>query len=83
MKNQFIGKNQIFTREELREIRGGNEAWDTYYEGFECGPNGRTCVTNVDCQDLGCSVCSPHWNGGIYPPGHPEEGWPIRVLKCT
>lgn len=60
MKKQFIGKDRVFTREQLKQIKGGVESWDTYYEGYECGREGRKCLTDVDCQDLACSACTPY-----------------------
>lgn len=78
MKNQFIGKDRIFTREQLREIRGGNEDWDTYYEGFECGRDGRTCNTDSDCLGLACNACTPYLTGGMW---YGETS--TYVKKCT
>ncbi len=76
MKNQFIGKNQIFTREQLREVRGGTD--DTYYEGLECGRDGRTCNNDSDCQDLVCSACTPYLTGGMW---YGETS--TYISKCT
>lgn len=91
MKNHFIGKDKIFTREQLKMIKGGTEDWDTYYEGMECGRDGRPCETSVNCQDLACSACLTYWGGGLAtgawnppPGGPPPAGWPTGFYnRCT
>lgn len=77
MKKQFIGKNKVFSREELKAIRGGTDD-TTYYEGMECGRDGRVCSSDSDCQPLACSACTPYWTGGVNQWGHP-----IHTLRCT
>jgi len=76
MKNQFIGKNKIFTREQLKEVRGGSD--DTYYQGADCGPAGRACRTSADCQDLVCSNCVSLWTGMV-----DQYGNATHVLRCN
>lgn len=77
MKNKFIGKSKVFTKEQLKEIRGGSEPWETYYEGHECGENGRACRNEADCFPLNCSSCQPYMGG------FNQYGGVIVNLRCT
>ncbi|WP_419803531.1 hypothetical protein [Mucilaginibacter sp.] len=56
---QSIPKSQIFTREQLKAIRGGDDT--TYYgDGNKCDTG---CVTNIDCTGTKCTTCDNVANG--------------------